>query len=132
MNKAIQVAFTIYLFLLLVMLISPFLIDISKNLHIAIVFLIFIPLVLILPITRYMRSFIIGASVLCLCYIFVLLHFRSLRMLFPYPKINSEKMVGFSQYFGYPFYFDTVLFFIIMLSPIVVILTIKIFHMYKK
>lgn len=32
--------------------------------------------------------------------------------------INTDKMIGYSQYFGYPLYFDTIIVFLIIMSPI--------------
>lgn len=46
--------------------------------------------------------------------------FRKVRELFPPTQILENKTVGYSQYFGYPYYFDTFVFFIIMFSPIIV------------
>lgn len=37
--------------------------------------------------------------------------FRNIRSYFPIPFIGDEKIVGFSQYNGYPLFFDTFLFF---------------------
>lgn len=58
-----------------------------------------------------------------------LLSFKKIRVLFPTPMINENKLVGFSQYYGYPFYFDTIFFFFIILLPVIVLL---IFYFWEK
>ncbi|MCL4418579.1 hypothetical protein M1146_00585 [Patescibacteria group bacterium] len=48
--------------------------------------------------------------------------FKKIRALFPPPEIGSDKLIGFSQYFGYPFYFDNLFFFFLIFFPVVVFL----------
>ncbi|MCL5438471.1 MAG: hypothetical protein M1268_00595 [Patescibacteria group bacterium] len=50
--------------------------------------------------------------------IILMLGFKKTRSLFPPPEIGNDKLIGFSQYFGYPFYFDTIFFFMLILIPI--------------
>lgn len=45
---------------------------------------------------------------------------RKVRELFPPSQILQNYIVGYSQYFGYPYYFDTLVFLAIMLSPIII------------
>ena len=52
-----------------------------------------------------------------LFFLFVLT-FRSLRGLFPLPEIPTSKSVGYSHYFGYPFYFDNFALYLLIFSPI--------------
>ncbi len=47
-----------------------------------------------------------------------LLSFKKIRTITPPPEINTDKLVGFPQYFGYPFYFDTLFFFFLVFIPI--------------
>lgn len=49
---------------------------------------------------------------------FLLINFKRIRSLFPPPEIGEEKLVGFAQYYGYPFYFDTIFSFFLILIPI--------------
>ena len=56
----------------------------------------------------------------------VFLSFRTIRDLFPPPRITENKIVGFTQYFGYPFFFDTIIFFLFVISPALIFLLIKI------
>ena len=51
---------------------------------------------------------------------FLLVFFRKLRSFFPQPRIEENGIVGFSQYFGYPLYFDNFVFFLFLLSPVMV------------
>ena len=55
----------------------------------------------------------------------IFISFRVLRKMFPLPEINQEKIVGYSQYYGYPLYFDTILFFTFLLLPIVTFILCK-------
>lgn len=52
--------------------------------------------------------------------------YKKMRGLFPPPQIGSEKLVGFAQYFGYPIYFDTIFFFLIVSIPLIVTIILKI------
>jgi hypothetical protein len=46
---------------------------------------------------------------------------RPIRSLFPLPEIGSGKIIGYSQYFGYPLSFDTVFFFVLILVPLLIV-----------
>lgn len=52
--------------------------------------------------------------------IFLALTFKKIRALFPIPIIGNDRLVGFSQYFGYPLYFDTIFFFFIISLPLLI------------
>ncbi|EKD27400.1 MAG: hypothetical protein ACD_79C00735G0002 [uncultured bacterium] len=57
--------------------------------------------------------------------IFVLMfYFKKIRTLFPIPEINSDKLIGFAQYYGYPFYFDTIFFFFLIFLPVLVFIVV--------
>lgn len=51
-----------------------------------------------------------------------LLSFKKIKNFVPPPEINSEKMIGYSQYFGYPLYLDTVFFIFLLSVPLLVYL----------
>ncbi len=53
-----------------------------------------------------------------------LLVFRYVRSFFPPPEISEFKIVGYSQYYGYPFYYDTLVFFILIFFPSAVFLVL--------
>jgi len=61
-----------------------------------------------------------GFSYISIIYLIILLSFRQLRSLFSSPKITEHGIVAYAQYFKYPLYFETILFFVFILSPIVV------------
>ena len=61
--------------------------------------------------------------------IFLLFGFKKIRTIFPPPEINADKLIGFSQYFGYPLYFDTLFFFFLFFIPI---LTFIIFYKFNR
>ena len=50
-----------------------------------------------------------------LLYFLLATSFRLFRSLFPI--YQNKDIVGFAQYFGYPTFFDTVLFFVLVLIP---------------
>ncbi|OGH06031.1 MAG: hypothetical protein A2W22_03855 [Candidatus Levybacteria bacterium RBG_16_35_11] len=55
-------------------------------------------------------------------YLFVflalLVFFKFARNFFPPPEITQQKIVGYAHYYGYPLYFDSILFFYILLCPV--------------
>lgn len=46
------------------------------------------------------------------------LNFKGIRTLFPVPEIGKDKLIGFAHYYGYPLYYDTIFFFILIFIPI--------------
>jgi glycosyltransferase involved in cell wall biosynthesis len=48
--------------------------------------------------------------------------FRKIRALIPPPEISEEKLVGYAQYFGYPLSYDTYIFIVIILLPIIILI----------
>ncbi len=55
----------------------------------------------------------------------IIISFRKIRDLFPAPEISNSKIIGYAQFTGYPLYFDTFIFFLVMLSPIVICIIIQ-------
>lgn len=53
------------------------------------------------------------------CALFALV-FRKLRDSLPPPEIHSNKIIGYSQYFGYPFFMDTIIFMLFFFFPLVI------------
>ena len=53
--------------------------------------------------------------------------FRTLRDLLPDPELKGDTSIGYAQYFGYPLYLDTFLFFLLLLLPVIYFFGIKIF-----
>lgn len=48
-------------------------------------------------------------------------YLRKIRDLFPIPPIGENKIVGYAQHFGYPFYFDNFAFFLFIISPLLLL-----------
>lgn len=46
-------------------------------------------------------------------------NFRFLRDTLPPPQIHTNKIVGYSQYFGYPFFLDTATILLLLLLPVI-------------
>ena len=61
-----------------------------------------------------------GLIYIFIIYLFIFLNFRYLRSLFGRPEIGENGIIGYAQYFGYPLYFETILFAIFILAPIVI------------
>lgn len=68
------------------------------------------------------RIFLLTAGIYVTFIVFFLLIFRVIRSLFLPPEISSYKIVGYSQYYGYPFYYDTLAFFVLILFPSIIFL----------
>lgn len=62
----------------------------------------------------------------------IFLLFRKLRSFMPPSQITQENVVGFAQYNGYPMYYDTVVFFIFIISPILICTMLYLFKKYYK
>jgi len=63
--------------------------------------------------------------------IVLLVSFKRIRSLLPPTEINSNKLIGFAQYFGYPFYFDTVFFFFLVFAPVLTFIIMYFIHKNK-
>lgn len=66
---------------------------------------------------RKVLLFFTASSVIYFTVIF--LSFRYIRNFFPVPQVSDSKIVGYAHFTGYPFYFDLVLVFSIVLFPLV-------------
>ena len=76
-----------------------------------------------------------GAIYIFIFSIFFLFSFKLIRNLMPPPMIGKDKIVGYAQYFGYPIYFDAVVFLLFLSMPALaalVILTRQKFVRFKK
>lgn len=69
----------------------------------------------------------IAFSLWILGILLLVLKFRELRNIFPPPKIEDDRIVGFAQYNGYPMYFDTIVFFSLIFSPVLILLAVYLF-----
>jgi hypothetical protein len=50
----------------------------------------------------------------------LLFSYKQIRVLVPPPEISGEKLVGFAQLYGYPLYYDTYYFALIIFLPILI------------
>jgi len=53
------------------------------------------------------------------------LSFRKIRDSLPPPEIGTQKIIGYIHYFGYPFHLDTVIFFLVILPPLLIGLLVR-------
>lgn len=67
-----------------------------------------------------LKSLMVSFFIAC----FLIFSFKKIRALFPPPEINSDKLIGFSQYYGYPFYFDTIFFFLLIFLPVLIFIVV--------
>lgn len=121
MNKSIHIMFIGYILLvILTIFISHFLTTIPlKFIQYAFVTELLIPF--IIPIFIFHKKpVLIIASITIAVWLILLINFRSFRSLVFGPEIGKEKIVGYTHYFGYPFYFDTILFFVFIFVPLCV------------
>ncbi len=49
----------------------------------------------------------------------IYLSFKKIREFFPPSEIGSQKIIGYAQYSGYPFNFDTIYFGILIFAPLI-------------
>ena len=64
---------------------------------------------------------------LLLAVLFVLF-FKNVRNYFSFTPIPSDGIVGYAHYYGYPLVLDTLIFFIFLLSPVVLLIIVKIIN----
>ena len=80
---------------------------------------------------RKLKILLEGLLYISLMYLAILMTFRQLRSLFSYPKIAEDGIVGYAQYFGYPMYFETIIFFIFVFSPVLVFFILSKIRKYR-
>lgn len=110
---------TYYLILLAALIVSNYIFPYSHIIKlILIVIFILFPLFLVLSNRKRFNLFfeiffywLTAAGVLAFS-------FRYIRELFPLPEIGKHNIVGYTQYFGYPFYFDAIFFNLFIFLPI--------------
>jgi len=130
-KKAIAKSLPFVIFLTTIALILYFILPYPFLKHYLFVFLLILycyPLVIYLfYIKRWpwlLIEFFIFIFLLGIFFIF----FRKIRDALPPSIIGKSAVVGYAQYFGYPFYLDAVVFFIILLHPVLVFLLLKFFE----
>lgn len=124
-KSIIKKSFTVYLILLTIIVIFfiSFFGFINKIILVAALFL---PLIIVIHKAKYKRFLIEWVLYWLLLAVVLIAYFKKLREMDISPEIDSNKIVGFSQYFGYPVNFDSVFFFSFLCSPVVIIIFILI------
>lgn len=112
--------FIIYLPIYISLLIANILLN-SKLKYLPLVTLImsFSPIIFVILTHKYRILFLQTIGIFAAYGLFMLISFKFIRTLFSIPEINNEKIIGYAQYYGYPLYFDTLLFFSFLLVPAV-------------
>ena len=82
--------------------------------------------------TQRLKIVIEGLFYISIIYLAILLSFRQLRSLFRPVKITEDDIVGYAQYFGHPLYFETIIFFVFILSPILVFFILSKIRKYRE
>lgn len=65
-------------------------------------------------------------------YLILLFNFRPLRSLFNPQRTTKGEIIGYAQYFGYSLYFETIIFYIFIFSPLLVFFILSKIRKYKK
>lgn len=71
-----------------------------------------------------LKLFVFTSLITAFVYAVLGVGFRHLRDLFPKPESTGE-IIGFAQYFGYPLFFDNVLFWILIITPVAAYFILK-------
>ena len=135
LKKAIANNAGLYIFLLslltVINLINSSNTVLGKILLVFVLFLVLLPLTYIIFISKHKN--IIVLTVLFILFLLgtFALSFRKLRDIMPDPAVNAETSIGYAQYFGYPLYLDSIIFFILIISPVLFFTFIKLIQKSK-
>ncbi|GEM_PF-5377710 len=121
-NRILKFYIVLLSFLIILNLIQPMLL--IKGM--IIISLLFIPILFGLLNKRLFIVLVKSISLWLLSIIALGIGFRALRELAQQPQIDANKIVGYVQYFGYPIYFDSLVFnFIFILFIIIILVAIR-------
>lgn len=135
LKKAIVGSVWVYILLLSLLTIINLIngnILIEKILLFFLLFLILTPPAFLILISKHKNILISNALFLLFLLGIFAVSFRKLRDIMPDPAISKETSIGYAQYFGYPLYLDSIIFFILMLSPVLFFTLVKILQKSKK
>ncbi|MDO8621275.1 MAG: hypothetical protein Q7R31_03260 [Candidatus Levybacteria bacterium] len=124
-KKNLNKLFNIYLALLSLVLLNslfPHALPTHKIIYFFTILIILAPMFLLLINLLNLKGFIKFVIYLGLFDLTLFLSFRFLRTLFPLPEILGNKIIGYAQYFGYPIYFDNLVFIILFFIPALIFL----------
>ena len=120
-NKSITKYQKVYIITLIILLMlqlfAPSLVIRHILLLVLLLFLL-LPSLLILQYTTKKKLLVQYFLSLLLVIFLLALSFRKLRDVLSVPDFTHSGMVGYAQYFGYPLYLDTILFFCLFLYPL--------------
>ena len=135
LKKAIVSNAGLYIFLLSLLTAISL---INSNIVIGKILLVFVLLLVLLHpaflvlVSRYRNILIFNVLfILFLLGVFAVT-FRKLRDIMPDPAISKETSIGYAQYFGYPLYLDSIIFFILILSPVLFYTFVRLARKNKK
>jgi len=111
------------------LIISIFLL-VSNEMYIRNVISIMLFVVLGIPLLRGLPKnvllFLIGLLAYFLTIVMTIPLIKTVRAFFTGPLVGDQKIVGYSQYFGYPFYFESYLFTAYIFLPLIILILIRI------
>lgn len=79
----------------------------------------------------YLRTVVKTIIVSVVVIFFIMAAFKKIRAVFPPPEITKDKLVGFTHYFGYPIYFDNMIFLLIIFLPVVILFIFSFKKLFK-
>lgn len=126
-KKSIPACFKYYLVILIAAFILSFIIP-QSIVKVTLFIVLGIPLLLLIDQIEAKVFLFYNYSLWVMLVLFMGLKFRELRKLFPIPKIDDNRIIGFVHYNGYPMYFDTVIFLVLLLCPILMIVLYKLIY----
>ncbi len=94
-------------------------------LNIIFLFILILPVTFVIFKSKYRKPAFLSLIYIVSESFLMFIFFRKIREFFPLKAISEDKIVGYSQYFGYPFNFDTFIFITFLLSPIVIFVLFK-------
>lgn len=135
MNKAIVNSLYIFIALgtvLLIFFFIPRFTHYKKYLFDFLLILYSYPFFALIIFLKKLRWLLIELFVLGVIVSIIVVFFRQIRDIFPPAMIGTSHVIGYAQYYGYPFYLDTIIFFVLLLHPLVVFLFFKLWDQHKK
>jgi hypothetical protein len=90
-----------------------------------------IPLAIVIKQAKYKKVIIWFVFYVSIALSILALLFRTLRDILPNPELKADTSIGYAQYFGYPLYLDTFLFFLLLLLPVIYFFGVRFFSKTK-
>lgn len=91
-------------------------------------FLLSVPVFVILFKSKLRSFLIIYLASFAPLFFLIALFFRKLRDHLLPPQITDSKIIGYTHFFGYPFYLDNIIFFIIIFYPLLIFLSVTFYR----